>query len=819
MGRTTLRGFQLGLAAATLIAAAAAGNAQPVFRSAVLSPLTGTNTDATGLGLIADFGSPSGSPDGRPDVVVFSQGQQATLLFGVAGGRLQAGPSTDLLGVIPSAVVSGDWNRDGRADFAVGDSSNFLSFWRGVGDGTFQQVGQPIDLGFLPRSLATADFNRDGRVDLVAVGENVQRTGVGRLLYGNADGSFTAAAETFDTGFGSAAVAVGDLNGDGRLDLAVANEETDEVYVLRGEVGGGFSLLRRLATGQAPVAVALADLNRDGRLEILTANSNSDSVGVLLNQGAGMFSSVREFPVGANAATPRGLALGDVDGDGQVDVLVANNFSFDVAVLRGDGAGGFFPARAFVADAEPLGVLAGDLNGDGRSDAVVLTRGGGSSPTAAVLLSLGNGRLQGVENVALRSSPAQVTVGDVDGDGLPDLLVAEVGSASQPGRARLLSSFGESGFGNPAELLSSGDGILIVAGDFDGDLRLDVALINRNPPSVDVFRGRPGGSFQRMPAVSLAAGTVNAAVGADLDRDGRTDIAVAGQEQSAAGIVAVLRGAANGVLQPGATVQVGDLPLGIDVGDFNNDGIFDLVTANNASSNVSIALGNGDGTFQAATSRAASGGPRSVAVADFDRDGRDDLAVSTIQPPGVNVFFGDGTGRFPDSLARPLSVGAGEVPAAVVARDVDGNGTPDILVAGETNNSVRLFLRSRDSSRAFQSADVVGVNRRPVSLVAADFDGDGRYDVAAATTSPAPTTSVLTNVGASAIMRGDANGDGKKSAADFVALTRRVSEPLPVRIEDSTVRGANPVSPGADADGNGWISALDLASLPGRLFR
>jgi hypothetical protein len=68
-------------------------------------------------------------------------------------------------------------------------------------------------------------------------------------------------------------------------------------------------------------------------------------------------------------------------------------------------------------------------------------------------------------------------------------------------------------------------------------------------------------------------------------------------------------------------------------------------------------------------------------------------------------------------------------------------------------------------------------------------------------------------------MRGDANGDGKKSAADFVALTRRVSEPLPVRIEDSTVRGANPVSPGADADGNGWISALDLASLPGRLFR
>ncbi len=819
MGRRALPSGLAVAVASLWMGVAAVGVAQPTFRAASLSVLPGTTSDATGLGVLADVGSPNGQPDGRLDAVVLSQAQSLTVLFGSEGGRLVSGPSTDLVGVIPSAVVGGDWNRDGLIDLAIADSSNLLSLWRGIGDGTFASFGSSLDLAFSARSLVAVDLNRDRLLDLIAVGDTLQQAGVGRVLYGNGDGSFTPTPELFDAGFGSASAAAGDLDGDGRVDLAVANEGTDEVYILRGDGAGGFTLLRRVGVGQAPNAVALADLDGNGRLDILLTNGNSDSVSVIRNVGGGNFAAAQEFPVGAVAATPRGLALGDVDADGRLDALVANNFSFDVAVLRGDGQGGFLAARAFVADAEPLGVLAGDLDGDGRVDAVGLTRGGGTSPSAAVLRSLGGGRLSGVENVPLSGAPVQVAVADLEGDGLSDALVAQVGAGAQVGRARVFSSFGTGGFGAARELLSAGDAIAVVAGDFDGDLRADFALINRSPAVVSVFRQNQSGSFENKAPIGHSAGSVNAAVAWDFDGDGRTDLALVGQQVSGEGVVQVLSGGPGGVFVPRTSFQVGDLPLGVDVGDFNQDGIADLVTANNASSNVSIALGNGDGTFGTPTSLGVSGGPRSIAVADFDRDGLDDIAVSTVQPAGVNVFFGDGTGRFPNSITRPLSVGAGEVPAAVAARDMDGDGAPDVLVAGETNNSIRLFLRSGGNPRAFQSADVTGVNRRPVSLVTADFDGDGRYDAAAATTSPAPTMSVLTNIRAAGLFRGDGNGDGRVTASDCVALARKISERLVLRVEDVAARGSVRISAGADADGNGLITALDIASLPGRLFR
>lgn len=806
----------LGWVLALAVVGVRGANAQPWFRWAPVWPLSGTTSDATGLGILADVGSPSGQLDGRLDVVAFSQGQQLSVLFGSAAGFV-LGPSTDLLGVIPTAVASGDWDRDGLVDLAIGDSSNFVSSWRGQVYGTFQLVGSPVDVELSPRALVRVDLNRDGRADLVVVGENIQQAGVGRVLYGNGDGTFIRTPDLFDTGFGSVAVAAGEITGDGFVDLAVANEGTSEVYILRGDGSGGFTVLRRLPVGQAPSAVALVDLDGNGRLDLVVTNTNGDSLSVFLGQGNGNFTSVGEFPVGPVAATPRGLALGDVDGDGKLDALVANNFSFDVSVLRGDGRGGFSAPRGFVADAEPLGVLVGDVDGDGLDDAVALTRGSGNSPTAAFLRSLGSRGLAGVENVALTGGPTQVAVADLERDGLPDLLVSQGGSGGRAGGARLLASLGEAGFGRAREETSAGDAVAIVAGDFDGDLRADVALINRIPASITLLRQQPGGGFQVLGPIPHQAGSVNVAVAADFNGDGRADLALAGQGDGG-GVVQVFLGGAPS-LQELSPVGVGNLPLGLDFGDFNGDGRLDLVTANNGSANVSILLGNGDGSFQTPTSRGVSGGPRAISVADFDRDGLEDIAVSTIQPPSVNVFFGDGTGRFPTSLAQPLSVGSGDIPSSVVARDFNGDGAPDIAVAGETNNSVRLFLRASSDPRRFQSADVVGVNRRPVSLVTADFDGDGRYDAAAATTSPAPTVSVLSNVRGLATRRGDANGDGRLGAADLLVTVRKLSEIPTIRIEDVNSRGSLPAAKGMDADGNGLLTWLDLASLPGLLFR
>ena len=218
--------------------------------------------------------------------------------------------------------------------------------------------------------LALGDVNGDGRLDIATANwANVAGTGQHHstvsVLLGDGQGRFAANVD-YQTGVDTRAVALGDLDGDGKLDLVVANAGVDDYWsvgVLRGNGDGTFAEEVELESGLAPNSVALGDLNRDDKLDVVLGNTYDSTVSVLLGKGDGTLAARVDFPAGSSTGA---VALADVDGDHILDIVEA---STGVVVLLGRGDGTF--ATALVYAAPPGSMSVGDLNGDGRPDVVV----------------------------------------------------------------------------------------------------------------------------------------------------------------------------------------------------------------------------------------------------------------------------------------------------------------------------------------------------------------------------------------------------------------------------------------------------------------
>ena len=824
VGRLAPMGWIAGIA---LVVAASASAQTATFRAASTFSLPGQSSDATSLMSIADVGSLAGPPDGIPDVVVAAQNQQAAVLFGRADGRLAGGGNTQL-GRIPSALAVADFNDDTFLDLLIADTGNHLACFRGFSDGPpFERQGDLMEVGDNPVAIATHDFDDDGTTDIAVLLQGNQSFGEVWILYGNGDCTFSAPPFPADavvaTGAGSSAIVVADFNGDGNADIGVTNATGNDVSILRGSAEGDFQeVLPRLSVvdpslpptsgGEGrvvePVGIGAADFNGDSVADLAVVNRNTDQVVLLLGNGDATFAAPRFFPSGSAGSSPTSIALGDVDGDGNADVVVANNRSSDASVLLGDGSGSLQLPRVFVADQEPLAVGTANLDGDGRLDVIVSSRGN-QGPTAAVLLGLGGGGLRSVENVPSDPSPTDVAVGDLDHDGLPDLAVAHGTGLVLLARAQPGGGFRPFIHG---ELDVDGNVSAIVASDFDGDLVTDIVVAKDDEGEIGFLRGRPGAQFAPEATVAVGAG-LSALTTGDWNEDGFTDLAVTQQLGDDPGRVVLLFGGEDG---PGGVQSflVGLTPVAIATGDFDADGSADLLVANNVSGFTSVLLGGGDGSFAATDAVAVGGSPRTLAVADFDRDGCDDFVVGLSMNGVVVPFFGACNGSFvrgPQSLSGALS------PAGLVAQDFTGDGIPDVAVADEVDNTVSLFMK-RAGDRFFLNLpnDDYVVSRRPVRMGAGDFDGDGRYDAIALNSFVAGSTSVLTNVAGAGAQRGDANGDGALSAADSIAVLREVADGDGSRVDESSAGFVGGLR--ADADGDGSILRQDARAVVALIF-
>jgi hypothetical protein len=661
------------------------------------------------------------------------------VLMGQGDGTFQKAVSYPA-GVDPVSVAVGDFNGDGKLDLAVANQRDLwangggVSVLLGKGDGTFYPAAS-FPAGENPRSVAVGDFNGDGHLDLAAAGylyagpDDYQDQTV-RVLLGKGDGSFLPAVE-YAAGTLPWSVAVGDFNGDGKPDLAVANELSANVSVLLGKGDGSFLPAVNYAAGNFfPTAVAVGDFNGDGKLDLVVAKegntTTNGSVSVLLGKGDGTFLPAQSYAAGG---LPTAVAVGDFNGDGFPDLAVADQGdSFGngqgVRVLLGQGDGTFLPAQSYPTGSAPSSVAVGDFNGDGKPDLAVANHGESNDNGAgvSVLLGKGDGSFGAAPSYAAGADPWSVAVGDFNGDGIPDLAVANYG---YNGTVSVLLGKGDGSF-LPAVNYTVGYHPLSVAvGDFNGDGIQDLAVANQGTSpfyngGVSVLLGNGDGTFQA--AVNYPAGTwsVSVAVG-DFNGDGKQDLAVANEVSP--GTVSVLLGQGDGTFLPAQTYPTGSAPSSVAVGDFNGDGIPDLAVAN-PGGKVSVLLGKGDGSFLPAVQYAAGGGW--LAVADFNGDGHLDLATGSV------LLLGNGDGTFQPAMSHGGGGGY------VAVGDFNDDGKQDLAVAN--SNGVRVLLGNGDGTFQTTNASYVA-GGYPRSVAVGDFNGDGWPDLAAA----AGNVSILLN--------------------------------------------------------------------------
>ncbi|MCP3902685.1 MAG: DUF11 domain-containing protein [Planctomycetes bacterium] len=478
--------------------------------------------------------------------------------------------------------------------------------------------------------------------------------------------------------------------------------------------------------GDGPRSVAVGDLDGDLDPDIVVANGNSDDVSVLLNAGDGTLVAAVSYVAGDG---PRFVATGDLDGDLDLDLVVANQVSHDVSVLLNVGDGTFAAAVNYGVGNAPYSVAIGDMDGDLDLDLAVAND---LSNTVSILLNAGDGTFVADVTYAVGTAPRSVAIGDLDGD--LDLDIAVANNLSND--VSVLLNGGDGTFGVDVTYASSFAPRSVAIGDLDGDTDLDLAVANSDGDNVSILLNAGDGTFAA--AVSYGAGIRPFSVAiSDLDGDLDRDLAVADESGD---VILVLLNTGDGTFAAAVSYIAGDGPNSVAIGDLDGDLDLDLAVANYQGDNVSLLPNAGDGTFPGVAGYGAGAAPWSVAIGDLDGDLDLDLAVADNVGDAVSVLSNNGNGTF----GAAVSYGAGDGSFSVAIGDLDGDLDLDLAVANWLSDDVSVLLNTGDGT--FAAAASYGAGGAPRSVAIGDLDGDLDDDVVVAN-NDSDDVSVLLNAG------------------------------------------------------------------------
>ena len=576
-------------------------------------------------------------------------------------------------------------------------------------------------IGTFPRSTATGDLNGDGKPDVVVANNDSNFVTV-RL--GNGDGTF-ASKPNVTTGFSPYSVVIADLNGDGKPDLIVANRSSDTVSVILGNGDGTFQTQVEFLAQDEPFYAAVSDVNGDGKLDIVAGNGVSDSVSVLLGNGNGTFQAQTTFSAGNN---PIFVALSDLNGDGKPDIVAANYSSGTTAsILLGNGDGTFQSPSSVTTGFKPISLALYDMNGDGRTDIVVANDG---AESISVLLGNGNGTFQTHVTYAATDRPRSAVLGDVNGDGKIDVI------------------YGTRASNNVGVLLGNGDGTLqsqlvfatgniiraVAVSDFNGDGRLDFTSSNFTPSSGSVRLNALNGDFAGQiytvigeliaPTVQSIART-NPATSTAIPpivvftatfSEAVTGVDVADFVLALSGVTGTIA-SVTPVSASVYTVIVNGIAgtgtLGLNL--INNGTIHDL-------SGNTLTTAESGATFSPQVTFAAANGASSLTLADVNGDGKADAITTGFLDGIVGVQLSNGDGTY-----QPVSTFAvGGKPSSVAVMDVNSDTKADLVVTNFNDGTLSVLRGNGDGT--FQAQTTVDAGVSPSDVVLADISGDGKPD-------------------------------------------------------------------------------------------
>jgi hypothetical protein len=472
------------------------------------------------------------------------------------------------------------------------------------------------------------------------------------------------------------------------------------------------------------------------RIRMAGAFAAALALGAPATASAVSFDAAVSYPAGG--IRPSSVAVGDVDGNGVNDVVVANNSSNTVGVLRGNGSGGFHPAVTSPTAQAPASVALGDLNADGRADIAVANRLGGN---VSILLGKDGGGFAPANSFPAGTQPFAIAIGDVNGDGALDVVVANRAS----------------------------DDLSLLIGDGSGSLAPPIAVPVGDGPE------------------SLALG--------DLDADGDLDAAVALFD---ADLMAVMLNTGSGGFAPPSLYSAGNGPESVALGDLRADDRTDIAVANFFSDYASVYLGEGAGIFTRHTGFGTGDGPRSIAIGDLDADGDNDLAIADADADTVSVLAGDGAGGFAARVPFP----AGDSPSSVAIAELTGGGLPDVVVADRFGEVVSVLRNTGSpppnttppviSVPEPITVDATSPAGAVVSYVATATDDRDLEPVLAC----APESGSTFAIGMTLVTCTATDADGNASSASFgvkvVADTTAPSltTPAPITVDATSAQGA-----------------------------
>jgi hypothetical protein len=700
--------------------------------------------------------------DGKLDVVTISSSSYLSVMLGNGDGTFQT-PITLNIGAtnfFPEAIAIGDFKGDNVLDVAVWATNSTtgntqLNIYLGTGTGTFTAGATytaPSSNNFNPgpNSIVAADVNGDGNLDLVAM---TPYNGVFVFL-GNGDGTFQApvANTTVCTSTigNCGSLAVGDLNGDGKPDLALQSNDT---------TGGGMSILLNNGNGTfgtgtyypvgisgvfAGAGIAIGDVNGDKKPDVVVGSSSVTAI-VYLNQGSGTFKV--NGTVGSVPLNPtNNVVLADINNDKKLDIVVADGLG-NVWTYYGKGNGTFTNGPAYPLqacnDCSNFLVAIDDFNGDGTPDLLESN----DFNSSIVALGRGDGTFQTSQLYAYSSlSGTNIVTADFNGDGFPDIAQSIVGDGGKIG-VSLGSAHGVLG---AASLITPGTCAnnyveWVATGDVNGDGKADLVVTLQDAifagcqnNTVAVLEGLGTGKFKAAayyPTGSTAQEVFVYLV--DVNGDGKLDIVTG----NADGSISVLLNKGNGTFDPGVlnTGLTSVFKYGVDLtfADFTGSGHVDIAASAyaNPPAVVYVLPGNGNGTFGTPIETATSYYPYTLVSADFNKDGKADLLV-TAQIPGCPVdslgyafLEGNGNGTFTAGPTTCLDFSGPQIP---MVADLNGDGNLDVVIPYTNQNFIPpgpAVLQGKGDG-TFTSLQGFYNGRGAVSAAIADFNGDGMPDVA-----------------------------------------------------------------------------------------